>query len=168
MLERNSDLLSETALISEQQRYLEVMRDNGASLLEPINSIFELAKIERGRLKVENAEFDLSDLIDKTLASFAIRAHSKGLELAARIAPGVPQHLMGDRLRLRQILVNLVGNALKFTETGEVVLTVESDPSANELGSLCFTVSDTGIGIPPDKIDSIFNNFTQVDSSTTR
>ena len=163
-----ADLLTETSLTVEQQRYLEVMRDNGASLLELINSILELAKIESGRLQVENEEFDLADLIDKTLASFAIRAHSKGLELAARIAPGVPQHLMGDRLRLRQIIVNLVGNALKFTELGEVVLLVENDPEASGLGSLKFTVSDTGIGIPSDKLESIFNNFTQVDSSTTR
>jgi two-component system, sensor histidine kinase and response regulator len=163
-----ADLLCETPLTVEQQRYLEVMRDNGASLLELINSILELARIESGRMQVENADFDLADLIDKTLASFAIRAHSKGLELAARIAPGVPQHLMGDRLRLRQIIVNLVGNALKFTELGEVVLLVENDPAASELGSLKFTVSDTGIGIPADKLESIFSNFTQVDSSTTR
>ena len=163
-----ADLLSETALTVEQQRYLDVMRDNGASLLELINSILELAKIESGRLQFENMEFDLADLIDKTLASFAIRAHSKGLELAARIAPGVPQHLMGDRLRLRQILVNLIGNALKFTECGEVVLLVENDPLASELGNLRFTVSDTGIGIPVDKLEAIFSNFTQVDSSTTR
>ena len=163
-----ADLLSETSLTVEQQRYLEVMRDNGGSLLELINSILELARIESGRLQVETAEFDLSDLIDKTLASFAIRAHSKGLELAARIAPGVPQHLMGDRLRLRQIIVNLVGNALKFTELGEVVLLVENDPDASALGRLKFTVSDTGIGIPTDKLESIFSNFTQVDSSTTR
>ncbi|HVN29612.1 MAG TPA: response regulator [Candidatus Binataceae bacterium] len=163
-----ADLLSETTLTIEQQRYLEVMRDNGASLLDLINSILELAKIESGRMQVEHAEFDLADLIDKTLASFAIRAHSKGLELAARIAPGVPQHLMGDRLRLRQIIVNLVGNALKFTECGEVVLLIENDPDADELGALRFTVSDTGIGIPADKLDAIFSNFTQVDSSTTR
>ncbi|HLI80301.1 MAG TPA: response regulator [Candidatus Binataceae bacterium] len=163
-----SDLLAETELNSEQQRYLAVIRDNGASLLELINSILDLARIESGRLQVEHADFDLSDLIDKTLASFAVRAHSKGLELAAKIAPGIPQHLIGDRLRLRQILVNLVGNALKFTETGEVVLLVENDPEANQLGHLKFSVKDTGVGIPADKLDSIFNDFTQVDSSTTR
>lgn len=163
-----SDLLSETELNSEQHRYLAVIKDNGASLLELINGILDLARIESGRLQVEHADFDLSDLIDKTLASFAVRAHSKGLELAARIAPGVPQHLVGDRLRLRQILVNLVGNALKFTEKGEVVLLVENDPEANEPGHLKFTLKDTGVGIPADKLDAIFNDFTQVDSSTTR
>jgi signal transduction histidine kinase/CheY-like chemotaxis protein len=163
-----ADLLSETALGIEQRRYLEVMRDNGASLLELINSILELAKIESGRLQVEQTEFDLADLIDRTLASFAIRAHSKELELVARIAPGVAQHLTGDPLRLRQVIVNLVGNALKFTERGEVVLLVENDPQASDPGSLKFTVSATGIGIPADKLESIFSNFTQVDSSTTR
>jgi len=163
-----ADLLSETELSGEQRRYLEVITDNGASLLDLINSILELARIESGRLQVEHAEFDLADVVDKTLATFAIRAHGKGLELGARIAPGVPQHLMGDRLRLRQILVNLLGNALKFTEIGEVVLLIENDPEASELGHLRFTVTDTGIGIPADKIDSIFNDFTQVDSSTTR
>jgi two-component system sensor histidine kinase/response regulator len=163
-----ADLLSETELTRDQLRYLDVMRDNGASLLELINSILELARIESGRMQVEQGEFDLSDLIDKTLASFAIRAHGKGLELVARIAPGVPQHLVGDRLRLRQILVNLLGNALKFTETGEVVLVIEHDPESDQFGGLRFTVTDTGIGIPRDKIDAIFNNFTQVDSSTTR
>jgi len=163
-----SDLLSETDLNPEQHRYLEVIRDNGASLLDLINSILDLARIESGRLQVEHAEFDLSDLVDRTLASFAVRAHSKGLELAARIAPGVPQHLVGDRFRLRQILVNLVGNALKFTEVGEVTVLIENDPAAGELGHLKFTVKDTGVGIPGDKLEAIFNDFTQVDSSTTR
>ncbi|HLX37426.1 MAG TPA: ATP-binding protein, partial [Candidatus Binataceae bacterium] len=163
-----ADLLSETELNPEQHRFLDVIRDNGGSLLELINSILDLARIESGRLQVEQAEFDLSDLVDKTLASFAVRAHSKGLELAARIAPGVPQHLVGDRFRLRQILVNLVGNALKFTEVGEVVVLIENDPEASQLGHLKFTVKDTGVGIPADKLQAIFNDFTQVDSSTTR
>jgi two-component system, sensor histidine kinase and response regulator len=163
-----ADLLTDTELTTEQQRYLAVMRDNGASLLELINSILDLARIESGRMQVDRTEFDLSDLVDKTLASFAVRAHSKGLELAAKMAPGVPQHLIGDRLRLRQILVNLVGNALKFTETGEVLLLIDKDPESSDLGHLKFTVKDTGVGIPADKLDAIFNDFTQVDSSTTR
>jgi signal transduction histidine kinase/CheY-like chemotaxis protein len=163
-----AELLSETELNQEQRRYLEVMSDNGSSLLDLINSILDLAKIESGRLLVERTEFDLTDLIDKTLASFGTRAHSKGLELAARIAPGVSEHLIGDPLRLRQILVNILGNALKFTEVGEVILLIENDPEVNRPGSLRFTISDTGIGIPADKIQSIFSNFTQVDSSTTR
>jgi PAS domain S-box-containing protein len=163
-----TELLTETELNSEQRRYLEVVSNNGASLLDLINSILDLAKIESGRLEIERTEFDLTDLIDETIATFGTRAHSKGLELVARIAPGVPEHLVGDPLRLRQILVNLIGNALKFTELGEVVLMVENNPEATEAGNLRFTVADTGIGIPTDKIDSIFSSFTQVDSSTTR
>ena len=163
-----AELLTETELDSEQRHYLEVLSSNGASLLELINSILDLAKIESGRLEIEHTEFDLTDLIDTTIATFGTRAHSRGLELAARIAPGVPEHLLGDPLRLRQVLVNLIGNALKFTELGEVVLAVEENPEAKEKGTLRFIVSDTGIGIPADKIDSIFSSFTQVDSSTTR
>ena len=162
------ELLSETELGSEQRRYLEVMSSNGASLLDLINSILDLAKIESGRLQIERTEFDFVDLIERTLAMFAASAHGKGLELAARIAPGVPNHLVGDPLRLRQILVNLLGNAIKFTELGEVVVVVENDPESKEPGGLRFTVSDTGIGIPADKIEAIFSNFMQVDSSTTR
>lgn len=162
------ELLSETELGSEQRHYLEVMSSNGESLLDLINSILDLAKIESGRLLIERTEFDLVDLIDRTLTTFATSAHGKGLELAARIAPGVPNHLLGDPLRLRQILVNLIGNAIKFTELGEVVVIVENDPESKEPGGLRFTVSDTGIGIPADKIEAIFSNFMQVDSSTTR
>ena len=162
------ELLAETELDIEQRRYLTVMNSNGESLLELINSILDLAKIESGRLQIESTAFDLNDLIDKLLATFGSRAHIKGLELAARIAPGVPEHLVGDPLRLSQILVNLIGNALKFTEAGEVILVVDNDPEATWTGQLRFTVSDTGIGIPADKIESIFSSFTQVDSSTTR
>ena len=162
------ELLAETQLDLEQRRYLTVMNSNGESLLELINSILDLAKIESGRLQIESIAFDLNELIDKLLATFGSRAHIKGLELAARIAPGVAEHLVGDPLRLRQILVNLIGNAVKFTELGEVILVIDHDPEANEPGRLRFTVSDTGIGIPADKIEAVFSSFTQVDSSTTR
>jgi two-component system, sensor histidine kinase and response regulator len=163
-----AELLSETELTKEQSRYLQVMSSNGESLLELINSILDLAKIESGRLQMERTDFDLNDLTDKLLSTFGSRAHIKGLELAARIAPGVAEHLVGDPLRLRQVLVNLLSNALKFTEVGEIILVIDNDPEANEPGKLRFTVSDTGIGIPADKIESIFSSFTQVDSSTTR
>jgi two-component system, sensor histidine kinase and response regulator len=163
-----AELLSETELNSEQRRYLEVMSNNGEALLELINSILDLAKIESGLLQLESIDFDLNDLIDKLLATFGSRAHAKGLELAARITPGVAENLIGDPLRLRQILVNLIGNALKFTDAGEVILVIDNDPAANQAGHLRFMVSDTGIGIPPNKIESIFSSFTQVDTSTTR
>ncbi len=163
-----ADLLQETELNPEQRRYLDVMTANGNSLLELINGILDLARIESGRLQIEKTEFELADLIDKTISTFGVRAHGKGLELVARIAPGVPERLVGDALRLRQVLINLLGNAIKFTEKGEVVLEVERELGSNEATEFRFTVSDTGIGIAPDKLGSIFSSFTQADSSTTR
>ncbi len=163
-----ADLLTETKLTGEQRRYIDVMVANGNSLLELINSILDLARIESGRMQIENTEFDLTDLIDKTISTFGVQAHSKGLELVARIAPGVPEHLVGDPLRLRQILINFLGNAIKFTELGQVVLEVDWDTDSTEPTALRFSVSDTGIGIAPAKLDSIFTSFTQADSSTTR
>jgi two-component system, sensor histidine kinase and response regulator len=163
-----AELLAESELSLEQRRYLEVMVANGNALLELINGIVDMAKIESGRMQIEKIEFDLTDLIEKTLSTFAVRAHGKGLELVARLAPGVPDRLVGDPLRLRQVLMNLVGNAIKFTELGEIVVSVEHDLSSQQAGDLVFSVSDTGIGIAPDKLESIFSSFTQADSSTTR
>jgi len=163
-----ADLLIETELSGDQRRYLDIMVANGNSLLELINSILDLARIESGRLQLEKTGFDITDLIDKTISTFGVRAHGKGLELIARIAPGVLERLVGDPLRLRQILINLLGNAIKFTELGEIVLEVEQDPESNESGVLRFIVADTGIGIAADKLDSIFGSFNQADSSTTR
>lgn len=163
-----AELLAETELSSEQRRYLDIMVANGRTLLELINSILDLAKIEAGRMQVEATDFDLTDLIEKTISTFGVRAHGKGLELAARIEPGVPDHLTGDPLRLRQILINLLGNAIKFTEIGQIVLEVAKAPGSHSAGELLFTVADTGIGIPPDKLQQIFSSFAQADSSTTR
>jgi two-component system, sensor histidine kinase and response regulator len=163
-----AQLLAETELSEDQRHYLDLMVANGNSLLDLINSILDLAKIESGRMQVEQTEFDLSELVNKTLAALSVRAHSKKLELVARLAPGVPEHLVGDPLRLRQVLTNLLGNAIKFTDRGEVVLTAEPSAPLQEMLELQFSVADTGIGIAPDKLDSIFSNFTQADSSTTR
>ena len=163
-----ADLLTETELSGEQRRYLDIMVANGNSLLELINSILDLARIESGRLQLEKTEFDLTELIDKTISTFGVRAHGKGLELIARIAPGIPERLVGDPLRLRQVLINLLGNAIKFTELGQIVLDVEQDTESNAAGTLRFTVADTGIGIAASKLDSIFGSFNQADSSTTR
>jgi PAS domain S-box-containing protein len=163
-----ADLLTETNLSGEQRRYIDVMVANGNSLLELINSILDLARIESGKLQIEKNEFDLTELIDKTISTFGVTAHSKGLELIARIAPGVPEHLVGDPMRLRQILINFLGNAIKFTQAGQVVLDVDWNTESRRTTELRFSVSDTGIGIAPEKIDSIFTNFTQADSSTTR
>jgi PAS domain S-box-containing protein len=186
-----ADLLSETPLSFEQRRYLETMRTNGDLLLNLINSILDLAKVESGRLSLEHETFDLNDLIEKALETLGTRAHEKGLELVGRILADVPPYLVGDALRLRQILVNLLSNAIKFTEKGEVVLTVqlaqrqkalgfrpscETEQSSAEVGAdtpgdqsvLCFSVSDTGIGIPNDKLDAVFLTFTQADPSMAR
>jgi two-component system, sensor histidine kinase and response regulator len=163
-----ADLLIDTKLNTEQRRYLDVMVANGNSLLELINSILDLARIESGRMQIEQTEFDLPDLIDKTISTFGVQAHSKGVELIARIAPGVPSHLIGDPMRIRQILINFIGNAIKFTEQGEVVLEVSPDSNAGDPTRLRFAVRDTGIGIPSNKLKAIFSNFTQADSSTTR
>ena len=141
---------------------------NGNSLLDLINSILDLAKIEAGRLQIERTPFDLIDLVEKTISTFSARAHTKGLELTARIAPDVPEQLKGDPLRLRQILINLLGNAIKFTPAGEIKLTVERDLASADPGALRFSITDTGSGIPADKIEALFGAFTQADSSTTR
>jgi PAS domain S-box-containing protein len=163
-----ADLLADTELSDEQSRYLDIMIANGNALLELINSILDLAKIEAGRMRIEKTAFDLTDLVEKTISTFGIRAHGKGLDLAARIEPTVPAHLTGDPLRLRQVLINLLGNAVKFTEIGQIVLEVAKAPGANSPGDLMFTVADTGIGIPKDKLQQIFSSFEQADSSTTR
>jgi PAS domain S-box-containing protein len=172
-----ADLLSEDDTLNpEQHRYLETMRSNGNALLHLINDILDLAKIESGRLSLESIGFDLEELVDKTLETMSIRAHSKGLELTGRILPDVPHKLIGDPLRLGQILINLLGNAVKFTETGEVALTVEAlgvagasaGSAAPAAVRLRFSVSDTGIGIAAEKIGTVFSGFIQADASITR
>jgi PAS domain S-box-containing protein len=163
-----AQLLAETEISADQRHYLDLMVANCNSLLDLINSILDLAKIESGRMQVEHSEFDLIEVIDQTVATFAVRAHSKGLELAARIAPTVPQRVVGDPLRLQQVLMNLIGNAIKFTDSGEIVLQVDHPAPIDGLTEVQFAITDTGIGIPPDKLEWIFGNFTQADSSTTR
>jgi signal transduction histidine kinase/CheY-like chemotaxis protein len=163
-----ADLLAETHLSSEQRHYLDIMVANGNTLLDLINSLLDLVRIESGHMQLEHTQFDLIDLIDRTMATFGVQAHSKGLELVARIAPEVPGCLLGDPLRLRQIIVNLVANAIKFTERGEVILEVEAIAQSAAHADLRFTVTDSGIGIPQEKLNSIFSTFTQGDSSISR
>ncbi len=161
-----ADLLQETTLSEDQQEYVHRFSRAANSLLELINDILDISKIESGNLELEAAPFDLQDLVDKTAELMAIRANAKQLELVAFVHPDVPVWVTGDPTRLRQVLVNLLGNAIKFTERGEVALRIEPDQAVP--GLLCFSVSDTGIGIPADKLQGIFESFTQVDSSTTR
>ncbi len=163
-----TELLADSTLDPDQRKYLDIMRSNGNALLALINDILDLAKIESGRLSLEQTSFQLDAVTDQVMETFGMRAHGKGLELIARVAPGTPLNLLGDPLRLRQILVNLLGNAIKFTETGEVVLTVERDRESHAPGCLHFCVSDTGMGISRAQIAKLFQSFTQADSSTTR
>jgi len=163
-----ADLMGESDLDSEQRRYLTTIISNGNALLELINSILDIARVESGRLSLEAVEFDVVELTEKVADTLAVRAHEKGIELAVRIGSGLPPMLVGDPLRLRQVLTNLIGNAIKFTGRGEVVIDVALNPGQSNPGSLLFSVRDTGIGIPPDVLPGVFSAFTQADSSTTR
>src|SRR5207244_3028613 len=150
-------------LTKEQHEYVRIFRRAGDNLLTLVNDILDLSKVEAGSLTLEHVEFDLVDLIEKTSEMVAMVAHDKGLELACQVMADVPRDLVGDPHRLRQILLNLMGNALKFTMAGEVVMRVQNDPDARQPGALLFSVSDTGIGVPGDKLGIIFESFTQAD-----
>lgn len=161
-----AELLNETPLADDQRKYLSIISNNGNALLDLINDILDLARVESGRLTLETAEFDLLDLAERVAESLSIRSHQKGLELAVRVASEVPATVMGDALRLRQVLVNLLGNALKFTEHGEIVLQIALAPDAP--GMLHFSVADTGIGVPEDQRERVFASYAQAESSTAR
>ena len=163
-----ADLLWDTPLSSEQRKYLRVFRRAGDALLGLISDILDLSKIEAGYMELDSISFNLEELIDKIMDMLAMQANENSLEFACRIDPDVPRHLIGDPVRLTQILVNLLGNAIKFTEKGSVILHVTKDMRASMAGAIHFTVTDTGIGIPPDKLEVIFERFRQGDSSRTR
>jgi PAS domain S-box-containing protein len=163
-----ADLLGDSRLTREQREYVATMKSAGENLLQIINDILDLSKVEAGHLELEHSDFDVVRVVEKTVELMAVRAHRKNLELTCRIGPGVPPHLIGDRNRLRQVLVNLLSNAIKFTEQGDVALCVEPERTEGEAISLLFSVSDTGVGVPADKREAIFESFTQADSSTTR
>jgi two-component system, sensor histidine kinase and response regulator len=157
-----------TELTPEQSELLKMANDSAGTLLVLINDILDFSKIEAGKLELDSAEFDLSDAISDTLHNMALRAHEKGLELACFISPALPQTLVGDALRVKQVLTNLLGNAIKFTHRGEVVLRVEPGKTAEAEREVVFAISDTGIGIPAEKRNTIFEAFSQADASTTR
>ncbi|UZP67960.1 ATP-binding protein [Desulfovibrio mangrovi] len=163
-----AEVLTEAELSREQQENVKVLRQAGEGLMELINDILDLSKVESGQFMLEHIEFDLQKVVDKTLRSLAVRAHEKGLEIGWRLAPHVPHRLKGDPTRLRQVLINLIGNAVKFTERGEVILEVNANPDSMDPGNLLFTVRDSGIGVPPSLHGRIFETFSQADSSTTR
>ncbi|MBH0190831.1 MAG: response regulator [Nitrospira sp.] len=163
-----ADLLWDTALTSEQRKYLRIFRRAGSTLLTLINDILDLSKIESGHLELDSVDFELNEVIDRALEMSAMRANEKSLELVCRIAPDVPSSLVGDPTRLIQIFVNLIGNALKFTDEGSVVVQVTNDKEACAPGAIQFSVRDTGIGIPTDKLAAIFARFTQVHHSSAK
>jgi CheY-like chemotaxis protein len=163
-----TSLALETALTTEQREYLETARSSAESMLIVLNDILDFAKIEAGKLDLELIDYDLRDCVGECARVLAAPAGEKGLEIACEIAAGVPATVSGDPLRLRQVLLNLIGNAVKFTSQGEVVVRVEAQSASDGEVTLHFQIADTGIGIPKDRQKSIFEAFTQADGSSTR
>lgn len=163
-----TELLQDTPLSADQREYVDTLGDAAEALLSLITDVLDFSKIEAGMLELSPAEFDLRVALENTLRTLGLRAHEKGLELVPRVAPDVPEALVGDAPRLRQIILNLVGNAIKFTEKGEVVVEVETESTDEDDVTLRFTITDTGIGIARDKQELIFEAFAQADGSTTR
>ena len=163
-----SSLLLETELSTEQRQYADVVKNSCENLLSLINDILDFSKIEAGKLSLEQISFDLRPTLENAIEMMAIRAHEKKLELACMIDPETPSLLFGDPGRLRQIILNLVGNAIKFTERGEVVLSVSVAEEFDQEVVLRFAIKDTGIGVAPEHLPRLFTAFTQVDGSTTR
>ena len=163
-----TDLALETTLTLEQREMLDTVKLSADSLLCVINDVLDFSKIEAGRYELDIVDFDLPECLHSTLRTLALRANQKGLELLCDLGRDIPQFVRGDPNRLRQIIINLVGNAIKFTAKGEVAVRVEAGTAQGAACPLQFTVSDTGIGIPKDKHELIFDAFTQVDSATTR
>jgi CheY-like chemotaxis protein/nitrogen-specific signal transduction histidine kinase len=163
-----ADLLAKTHLTPEQDKFVQIFRRAGANLLLLINDILDLSKVEAAQLELEHTGFRLPELLANLAEMVAVRVQEKGLTLSCDIAPDVPDGLVGDPTRVTQVLLNLVGNAIKFTESGHVALRVTLAPGAAAGTALRFTVIDTGIGIPDQKLAKMFERFTQADSSTTR
>jgi CheY-like chemotaxis protein len=163
-----ANLLAETALTQEQREFVDGIRSSGDALLTLINDILDFSKIEAGRLELESRPFELRSAVEKTVALFTARAREKGLRLTVTIDERVPEVIAGDAGRLRQILVNLLGNAVKFTETGEVSLTITACDAPGDWRRISFLVRDTGPGIAPEHQQRIFESFSQVDASISR
>ena len=163
-----TELLLDTETTPEQRDYLNMVRDSADALLIVVNDILDFSKIEAGKLDLERMDFALRDTLDRIMKNFSVNASQRNLELACEVVSGIPEMLVGDPSRLRQIVTNLVGNALKFTEHGEVVVKADLDSREDDSVLLHFTVRDTGIGIPVEKQEKIFEAFSQADGSTTR
>ena len=163
-----TELALETDLTREQREYLNLVKSSGNSLLLLLNDILDYSKIEAGKLHFETIPFQLRDTVDSTIRALGLRVHEKKLELACRVLPEVPDAVCGDPARLRQVLINLVSNAIKFTPEGEVVVTVELDSETEDHAVIHFSVRDTGIGVPLEKQAAVFEAFTQADASISR
>jgi PAS domain S-box-containing protein len=163
-----NQLLLDTELTAEQRRYVEVAQNSGRTLLSLINDILDLSKIEAGGTKLENLEFSLDRSVDEVVQLLRVQAGAKGLQIVSRISPKIPKFLRGDAHRLRQVLTNLIANAVKFTDRGEIAVEARLDSQSDHAASIRFTVTDTGIGIPADQIPALFSPFVQADASTTR
>jgi signal transduction histidine kinase/DNA-binding response OmpR family regulator/HPt (histidine-containing phosphotransfer) domain-containing protein len=163
-----TELALDTELTDEQREFLETAKLSADDLLRVVNDILDFSKIEAGKFDLEAIDFNLRDCLEESLKTLALRADVKGLELLCDIAPKVPELVQGDPGRLRQIILNLVGNSIKFTDRGEISLKVEIESQVGDRSMLLFTVTDTGIGIPPAQQKSIFDPFSQADTSTTR
>src|SRR6202043_2171174 len=163
-----TELMLDTPLEPQQREYAETIRDSARALLTVINDILDFSKIEAGKLELDTARVDVRDLLDDAARLIAIQAHAKNLEVTAYIDPAVPEFVHGDAGRLRQVLLNLCGNAVKFTAEGEIALNISVASQDAEFTTLRFEVRDTGIGIPADRLHALFQPFSQVDASTTR
>jgi signal transduction histidine kinase/DNA-binding response OmpR family regulator len=163
-----AELLADTPLTPVQREYLATLRSSADGLLGVINDILDVSKLEAGKLHLESAEFDLQSVVSEAMRTLAVKAHQRHLELVHRIAPGAPEYVIGDALRLRQVLLNLVGNGIKFTEKGEVTVDVTVARENHETWGAHFAIRDTGVGIEPDEIERLFAPFEQADMSTTR
>lgn len=163
-----TDLLLDTELTPEQAEYVQMVKSSADSLLAIINDILDFSKIKAGKLRMEAITFDLRRSLEEVMKGLAIKAHSKGLELLLTVHPKIPSSVVGNPTRLSQVLTNLVGNAVKFTERGEIAVEVRKETDGDDFATLHFSVRDTGIGIPVEKQQMIFDEFSQADSSTTR
>src|SRR5262249_16443650 len=163
-----TELVLETPLTIEQREYLDLVKKSADSLLSVINDVLDFSKVEAGKLDLDHIDFNLRDTLGDVLNTIAPRAHQKRIELACHVPVEIPDGVVGDPVRLGQIIMNLVGNAIKFTGRGEVVVDVECTARDQDEIWLHFAVADTGIGVPADKVDLIFEAFAQADGSTTR
>jgi len=163
-----TDLMLSTNLTDEQKEYIESIHDSSQTFLGLINDILDFSKIEANRVELENIPFNLESIMDEVLNTTGIRAYEKQIEIAQRISPDVPRQLKGDPVRLKQILINLIGNAVKFTTVGHILIRVSLVSKTTSNTIIRFSVSDTGIGIPPNKVERIFQPFSQASGSTTR